>query len=169
VDEGNLTLWGLLLLGACIAFVWSRGYRLRRTWKKSVDALDLGDMATAEKYLQSCVNQAPSWVPARRLLGRTLVALQRYDEAENHLRLVSKFEPRNAEGHFELAVFLANCPPVRPEDAIDSLSSAIEYGPRLRAGLEVRPEFAALRDHPRFRELAEGSTINSPSEDELGE
>ena len=153
MDNGNSALWGLLILAGCIALLWSRGYRMRRAWKRSVEALEAGDTAAAEKALRSCVKQSPSSVPPRRLLARTLVAQRQFDEAEKHLRLVAQFEPRNADGHLELAMFLANCPPVRPEEAIGSLSTAIEYAPRLRADLGTMREFASLRDHPRFQEL----------------
>ncbi len=157
MDEGKSALLGLLILGACIAFMWSRGYRMRRTWKRGIDALEAGDLAVAEKSLQSCVKQSPSFVPARRLLGRTLVALQRFDEAEAQLRLASQFEPRNAEGHLELAMFLANCPPVRPDEAVKSLSTALEFAPAIRATLGHRPEFARLRDDPQFQALLHAS------------
>lgn len=153
MDNGYSGLWGLLILAVCIALLWSRGYRLRRAWKRSVDALGAGDLVGAEKALRFCVKQSPSWVPARKFLARVLVALQRFDEAEKHLRLVAQFEPRNAEGHLELALFLANCPPARPDEAVQSLATAIEFAPRLRDEIGQKPELAALRDHPRFREL----------------
>jgi len=162
VNDGAFSLWGLLILAGCIALLWSRGYRLRRAWKRSVEALEAGDTVAAEVALRSCVKQSPSWVPARRLLARTLVALRRFDEAEDHLRLVAQFEPRNAEGHLELAMFLANCPPVRADEAVASLTTAVEFAPRLREEIDRRPEFAVLREHPQFRAIAAASGVGAP-------
>jgi tetratricopeptide (TPR) repeat protein len=153
MDEGRSALLGLLILAGCIGFMWSRGYRMRRAWRKSIEALEAGDMATAVKWLQSCVRQSPSFVPARRLLGRTLVALRRFDEAEKHLRLAAQFEPRNAEGHLELAMFLANCPPLRLDEAVEHLAKAFEFAPKLRTEAGQMPQLASLRQHGRFQDL----------------
>jgi len=146
MDEGRSALLGLLILAGCIGFMWSRGYRMRRAWRKSIEALEAGDMATAVKWLKSCVKQSPSFVPARRLLGRTLVALHRFDEAEKHLRLAAQFEPRNAEGHLELAMFLANCPPLRLDEAVDYVAKAIEFAPRLREEAAGMAQLAPVRE-----------------------
>ncbi|GMV91232.1 MAG: hypothetical protein AMXMBFR82_10100 [Candidatus Hydrogenedentota bacterium] len=154
MDEGRSTILGLLILAGCIGLMWLRGYRLRRSWRKGIEALEAGDMQTAAAWLQSCVKQSPSWVPARRLLGRALVASGCFEEAEKHLRLAAQFEPRDAEGYLELAMFLANCPPVRLEEAIDQLAKAMEYAPRLRQEADRMPQLAPLRDHPRWAELA---------------
>ncbi len=154
MGEGRSTILGLLILAGCIGLMWLRGYRLRRAWRKGIEALEAGDMQIAAAWLQSCVKQSPSWVPARRLLGRTLVALSRYEEAEKHLRLSAQFEPRNAEGYLELAMFLANCPPVRLDEAIDHFEKAAEFAPRLRQEADRMPQLAPLRDHPRWAEVA---------------
>jgi len=146
-------VWGVLILAGSIGLLWSRRHRLRRAWQQSVAALESGDMIAAEKALRSCVKQSPSWVPPRRLLARTLVALQRFDEAERHLRLAAEFEPRNAEGYLELAVFLANCPPVRLDESVEFLAKAVEFAPRLPEELAKMPQLQALHEHPGYKAL----------------
>lgn len=145
-------LWGVLLLAGSIGLLWSRRYRLRKAWKDSVAALERGDFPAAERSLRKCVRQAPSWVPPRRLLGRTLVALRRFDEAEKELRLAMQFEPRNAEAYLELAVFLSNCPPIRLDEAIENLRTALHLAPALRDEVQQMSLLASLREHPGYEE-----------------
>ncbi|MCC6487572.1 MAG: hypothetical protein IT364_08725 [Candidatus Hydrogenedentes bacterium] len=145
-------LWGLLLLAGSIGLLWSRRFRLRKAWKDGVAALERGDFPAAENSLRKCLRQAPSWVPPRRLLGRTLVALRRFDEAERELRLTAQFEPRTAEVHLELAVFLSNCPPIRLDEALDSLRTAVNLAPALSEEARRMPLLAPLREHPGFLE-----------------
>ena len=151
-DASDL-LWGVLILGASIAFLWSRRYRLRKAWKDSIAALERGDFPAAERSLRKCLRQAPSWVPPRRLLGRALVALRRFDEAEKELRLAAQFEPRNPESHLELAVFLSNCPPVRLDEALASLRTALDFAPAMRDEVRRMPALALLRKHPAFQDV----------------
>jgi Flp pilus assembly protein TadD len=136
-----------------MAFFATRRRRITGKWKQGVEAFERGDMEVAVKAFRACLRNAPTWVPARRLLGRALAAAHRIDEAEQELRLAAKLEPRNPEGHLDFAIFLARYAPDRADEAIDSLAEAVEHGPRLREQLAAIEPLAPLRDHPRFQAL----------------
>lgn len=153
VDSSWTTLIGLTVLAAAMWYFASRRRRIVGKWKEGVAAFERGDMETAAKALRVCLRDAPTWVPARRLLGRALVAAHRIDEAEKELRLAAELEPRNPDGHLDFAIFLAQFAPNRPDEAIDSLVRAVEHGPMLRDRLANLEPLAPLRDHPRFQSL----------------
>lgn len=147
------TLVGLTILVVTLAFFASRRRRIVSKWKEGAEAFQRGDMEAAAKALRACLRLEPAWVPARRLLGRALVATHRIDDAEKELRLAAEMEPRNPDGHLDFAFFLARFAPDRPDEAIDSLARAVEHRPLLREQLLNLEPLAPLRNHPRFQSL----------------
>jgi len=147
------TVVGVTILAATLIYFASRRHRIVSKWNEGIQAFERGDMDAAAKAFRACLRNAPTWVPARRLLGRALAATHRVAEAEKELQLAAKLEPRNPEGHLDFAIFLAHYAPDRPDDAIDALAEAVEHGPRLREKLMSIEPLAPLRNHPRFQAL----------------
>jgi tetratricopeptide (TPR) repeat protein len=149
-----------ILIGVVVAvmvlrlgFVWSQGYRARKAVERGMIALEQGDFPEAEQALKRCVKLAPIYAPARRVLGRCLAAQQKYTEAEEQIRFASDLEPRNSEGHLELAVFLSRCPPQRFGEALDALEKAVEIQPELAKQLLAISMLEDLHGEERFQAL----------------
>ncbi|MCP4642578.1 MAG: hypothetical protein GY851_19190, partial [bacterium] len=145
---------GLLLAVGLARFVeiMTRGRRAAKHWREGAAAFEKGDVAAAEAALRRTVKLAPIWAPAHRLLGVTLVRQEKFAEAEHPLRMASRLEPRNGQGHFDLGMYLATCPPVRADEAVASFEKAIEHAPALREQLTIEA-LAPLRADSRFQEL----------------
>ncbi|MBN2308873.1 MAG: hypothetical protein JXR94_07890 [Candidatus Hydrogenedentes bacterium] len=147
-----ITIGVVLMVGRLIQ-VWSRGHRARGRWQRAVEACEKGDLAAAEADLRKVVGLMPIWAPARRVLGATLAGRGRFAEAEEQFRMAAQLEPRNGTAHWDLGMFLASCPPQRPEEAIEAFERAIEFAPDLRQTLGQFDQLAPLRAFERFRGL----------------
>lgn len=131
----------------------TRGKRARKAWDAGMQALEAGEMADAETAFRRVVRLMPAWGPAKRMLGRVLSWKGDYAEAEGLLRMASQLEPRDPAGLVDLGMFLALCPPQRPEEAIQSFERAVELAPDLRKRLAETGELDALRHHDQFLTL----------------
>ncbi|HOE64938.1 MAG TPA: hypothetical protein PLO62_00290 [Candidatus Hydrogenedentes bacterium] len=148
-----LVLVVLALMGVGLGREWTRGRRAAAAWKKGVDAYSARDLDVARRSLNACVKLAPTWAPAHRLLGRVLWECGEHQEAEKRIRFGADLEPRNVEGHLDLAQFYLALPAPRETDALDALEKALDCAPALRSELSQFPLFAKLREHPRFQAL----------------
>jgi Tfp pilus assembly protein PilF len=143
----------IALTGGGLAYRWSGGYRARKAWKLGCAAFESGDMPAAAAHFRRCVKLVPIWAITRRMLGRTLARQGQFAAAEEQFRFAAQLEPRNGEGYFDLAMFLATCPPERVDEAADMFATALEHTPELRGLLVEAEQLAALREHPRVKEL----------------
>ena len=135
--------------------VWSRGKRGTHWWRRGMAALEREELDEAFRAFGKVVKLIPEAAPAHRMLGRVLVLRGEYEAAEEQLRFGAQLEPRNPEGHADLGIFLAVCPPERPEEAIDHLGKAVELAPELGKLLGRDARLAHLREYAAFESLVE--------------
>jgi len=148
-----IALIGVGLIVWRFADVYTRRRRVQALWERGVKAYETRNLEEAYTLFARTVKLVPTAAVFRRMLGRTLMDLERLEEAEQHLRLAADLEPRNPDGHLDLAFFLASRAPDRPDEAIDSLTRAVECSPEVRRALAEPGPFASLRQHPRFQAL----------------
>ena len=141
------------IMAWALAAKWSQGYRARKAWNRGCQAFDTGDIPGAERQFRRCVKLVPVWTLTRRMLGRILARQGHFAEAEEQFRFAAQLEPRNGEGYLDLGLFLATCPPARPDEALDMFAKAVEFAPNLREILAGADVLGSLRDHHRFKEL----------------
>jgi len=148
---------GMLALGALIALrrfqQAGQQRRIERAVAEAQEAVQDGDLDTAEAALRTCVKLAPLSVPARQYLGAVLAKQGRLEEAEEELRMAADLQPKNGEGHLQLGVFYAACFDDRHEDALDALEKALAHDARLRDRIEGEPRLKPLQSNPRLRAL----------------
>ena len=155
MDYWILYIAALLLIAGRIGYMWWRPRRIRRIWERGVAALEQGDYAAAEGALRTCTKIEPTFSPARRLLARAQVKQHKLDEAEEQLQMASKFEPKNAEAHAELGLFLARYTRNREEEAVEALRTAVTLAPGLREHLRRAQGVERLLHHERLRTALE--------------
>ena len=152
----------LLIIGAVLGVRWAMGYargvRLKQWWQRAEEAMAAGDLERAQKALRKCVSVMPTWVPGRMLLGAVLAKNGNLTGAEEQLLLGAQLTPRRFEGHFQLGMFYATFFDNRMDEAVESLSTAVDLNPPLREKLAAEPSLRALRDHEPFRRLLEEPT-----------
>ena len=140
---------GILLVLGIIAFqVLSskvRGHRARRMLKLAEEALHEGDLSRAEKSLKRCLVLAPLWVQGRILRATVLARQGRNEEAEEEFKFAVELEPRQPEGHAQLALFYVSQGPEKKELAAEAFEKALACAPEIREKLMEDPRFAALR------------------------
>ncbi|MBM3290835.1 MAG: hypothetical protein FJY92_11855 [Candidatus Hydrogenedentes bacterium] len=148
------TIMGAILC-ACVlaAFAWQRR-RVRAAWTRGMAAYEQRDFDAVREAFGFVVKKNPGWASARRMLARGLAGLGNHAEAERELRLAAQLEPRNAEGHLDLAVFLASLERARHEEAVSCIETALSVAPDMRAAVATLPQLRSLHAHPRFRDLA---------------
>lgn len=152
-----------LALCACIlsAYVLQRRW-LAAAWKRGMEALKGRDFAAVNEAFHYIVKKRPGWAMARRMLARGLAGVGRHDEAEREFRLAAQLEPRNPEGHIDLAVFLVSVAPERREEALSCIEAALGVAPDLRTAIATLPQLRPLHSHPRFRDLAGLPSLDVP-------
>ncbi len=148
-----LVTMGVLLAVGRLGAVWSSGPRARRAWERATSLSTEGNWPAAEAELRKAVRLVPGVATLRRALSGVLTQQEKYGEAEEHLRMASQLEPRNAHVQLDLGVFLAVCPPQRPEEAIDALECAVALEPRIADMLSRSNDLAFLREYDRFRNV----------------
>ena len=89
-------------------------------------AVARGDLASAAKGLTELVNDLPSFLPARFMLGSALLAQGNLYQAERQFAAVVEGEPTNLEARKRLAEVRLRMN--RPESAIDLLGTTIGEG-----------------------------------------
>ncbi|NUM54047.1 MAG: hypothetical protein HUU46_10425 [Candidatus Hydrogenedentes bacterium] len=119
-----------------------------------MEAYERKDFAEVRNAFRYVVKKYPGWAMARRMLARGLAGLGQHAEAEQELRLAAQLEPRNAEGHIDLAIFLASLPRDRHEEAVACIETALGVAPEMRPAVATLPQLRALHSHPQFRMLA---------------
>ncbi len=158
MDYWTLYIAALLIVAARIGYMWWRPRRVRRIWERGLAALEQGDYAAAEGDLRACTKIEPTFSPARRLLARAQVKLHKLDEAEEQLQMASKFEPKNAEAHAELGLFLARYTRGREEEAVEELRKAVTLAPGLREHLRRAQGVDRLLHHERLQAALDASS-----------
>ena len=147
----------LIGVGICasilIAHVLQRR-RIRAAWKRGMEAYERKDFDAVRTAFRYVVKKYPGWATARRMLARGLAGLGKHEEAEQELRFAAQLEPRNAEGHIDLAIFLASRTHERHDDAVACVETALEVAPSMRAAVATLPQLRVLHKHARFRDLA---------------
>jgi len=131
-------------------------YHMRRThmaWETGIRAYESGELEAAAEAFGRCVKFAPIWVVARRMLGRTLMHMERTEEAEEQYRFATQLEPRNGESYLDYACFLATLDAARHDEALDMLELGVEYAPDAREKLHAIPSLAPLMNTERFQAL----------------
>lgn len=137
----------LVLLGLVLFQVLARAIRMAQVkhWcTKANQAMEAGDWQSAEQSLKRCLARAPLWVPGRRLRAVLLARTQRLDEAEAEFKMAAELQPRDAEGHLQLAVFYAALGPEKAEQGVAALRTAVECDPGLKEALARDPRFEGL-------------------------
>ncbi len=157
-----MTTWvGIALLLSIIAAKMGAGYyqraRLTRAWQTGMQAYQAGDLESAQTAFGRCVKWAPIWVLSRRMLGRTLAARDRHQEAEEQFNFAVQLEPRNGESYIEFAAYLAARGPERMNEAIDMLAKGLELAPTFADQIRNAPGLGPLREHERIRALLDDS------------
>ena len=112
---------------------------------------DFNEVRNAFRYI---VKKNPGWATARRMHARGLAGLGQHAEAEQELRLAAQLEPRNAEAHIDLAIFLASLARERHDEAVACIETALNVAPDMRPSVATLPQLRALHSHRRFRDLA---------------
>lgn len=139
---------GLLALGGLVLFqVLARALRMAQVkhWcAKANKAMEAGDWASAEQSLKRCLARAPLWVPGRRMRAVLLTRTARMDEAEAEFKLAAELQPRDAEGHVQLAMFYATRGPAKAEQAAEALRTAVACAPGLKEALLRDPRFGGI-------------------------
>ena len=135
------------------AVMRSHGPRARKWCERGVKALDQNAVAEAQYAFGKMVRLQPIWAPGRRLLAQAHIIAGDFAAAEEHLRFASDLQPRNQDGHMDLGMFLAICPPQRPDEAIEAFAKAVELAPSLVETLAAEPRIGHLRGHQAFRRL----------------
>jgi len=153
-----LVIVGVLLAVGRLGAVWSSGPRARRAFERATSLSTQKDWPGAEAELRKAVRLVPGIATLRRALAGVLSHQEKFAEAEEHLRMASQLEPRNALVHLDLGVFLAVCPPQRPEEAIDAFEQALDLEPQLANMLRRSKDLAHLREFDRFRSLIESES-----------
>lgn len=141
------------IIGAKIGASHFQRARLTHAWTTGMQAFQAGDLDVAQAQFNRCVKWAPIWVSGRRMLGRTLAALERHDEAEEQFDFAVQLEPRNGESYIDFAAYLASRGPERLNDAVDMLAKGLELAPNYKDEIRNAAGLAALRDHERIRDL----------------
>lgn len=167
MDYWALYIITLAIIALRIGYMWWRPRRIRRIWERGLAALEQGDYAAAEGDLRTCTKIEPTFSPARRMLARAQVKQHKLDEAEEQLQMASKFEPKNAEAHAELGLFLARYTRGREEEAIDALRKAVTLAPGLREHLRRAQGVERLLHYEGLRRALE--VRPSTHEDELAD
>ena len=108
------------------------GRRLTGLWDSGLQAFERRAFDDARRAFARIVSLTPSSAAPRRMLARTLVALEQEDEAEQQFRMAAALEPRNGDGQLELGVFLAVHRPALAEEAADAIEQALSLAPELR-------------------------------------
>ena len=144
-----------IVVCACVlaAFVYQRR-SLQAAWKRGMEACERQDFDAVRKSFRYIVKKQPGWALARRMLARGLAGLGQHAEAEEELRLAAQLEPRNADGHIDLAIFLTALSRDRHDDALACIQTALDVAPDMRAAIATLPQLRVLHAHPRFRTLA---------------
>lgn len=156
MEPGSITSTALgMFICACIlaAYVLQRRW-IRNAWKRGMEAYERKDFGEARTAFGYVVKKHPGWAMARRMFARGLAGLGQHAEAEQELRLAAQLEPRNAEGHIDLAIFLASLPRECHDEALACIETALDVAPNMRTALATLPQLRILHSHPRFRVLA---------------
>lgn len=144
---------GIAIMAWALIAKYSQGYRARNAWTQGMAAFEAGDITAATRHFQRCVKLVPVWTLPHRMLGRVLARQNLFTRAEEQFRFAAQLEPRNGEGYLDLGLFLATCPPERPDEALDMFEKALEFAPQLREILAGAPQLGPIRDHQRFKAL----------------
>lgn len=88
-----LALTSLLAGGGTVA---------RAGWEEGVAALKAGKYADAARELEAVVAQQPEWAVGHRVLGQTLLKLDRNEEAVTHLRKAYDLNPGDVDSQLAL-------------------------------------------------------------------
>ncbi len=88
-----LALTSLLAGGGTVA---------RAGWEEGVTALKAGKYADAARELEAVVAQQPEWAVGHRVLGQTLLKLDRNEEAVTHLRKAYDLNPGDVDSQLAL-------------------------------------------------------------------
>ena len=111
-----------------------------------------GDMAQASDYFQKYLALKPDDMATAQTYAKVLIDLKQWALAALWLKKIAEVSPEAAPVHFRLAQALAN------NKKLDEGIKALERGvslvdSRLALSWMSRPDFDALRDHPRFKQL----------------
>jgi len=136
---------------------FTMGRRVTALWESGAAAFERQAFDEAQRAFARVVKLSPSSAAPRRMLGRTLVALNRPNEAEPQFRLAADLEPRNGEGRLELGVFLALHRPGLADEAFAAIEQAFALDPNLRTAMASWPLPPRLREHPRLRALLDAT------------
>lgn len=148
------TVFGICICASILlAYVFQRRW-IRAAWKRGMDAYERSDFTEARDAFRYVVKKYPGWAMARRMLARGLAGLGNHKEAEQELRLAAQLEPRNAEGHLDLAIFLASLSRERHEEAVASIETALNVEPGMRQAVASSPQLRALHSSRKFRTIA---------------
>jgi tetratricopeptide (TPR) repeat protein len=112
-----------------------------------------GRLAEAEEAARRAIELDPDNVATHNNFGNLMVIQGRYDEAEKAYRRAVDCAPSHPAPHYNLACLAS----LRgnEEAVFEPLTRAIELNDAFRQAAAQDPDFAPLRDHPRFRELVE--------------
>jgi tetratricopeptide (TPR) repeat protein len=153
--ETVIGIVGVGLIAVYLGSAATRGPRARKLWDRGAAAYEQGRTEEALDAFRKLARMAPSWSPARRMYGVTLMQAGEPVRAEEELRLAAELEPRNAQGWLDLGTFLATRGSERHDEALDALERAVELAPRMREELDRIRLLESLHDDPRFRALLE--------------
>ena len=142
----------VILVVRSVYMQWKRR-RFTMMLQSGAEAIKNQDSAGAESSFRQCVRLAPTSATVRLALGSVLAQRQKYNEAEEQLRLAAQLEPRKPLGHLELGFFFALSVPGRAADAVASFAEALKCAPNLRERLAQDPRLAELRQHAEFQKL----------------
>lgn len=113
----------------------------------------MGQWKEAEEHLRGSQSQDPRSANTAQILGGVLPWTRRYDEAEPALKHALSLEAYWQHQLARMYILVGE-----PEKALDQLEPLLRVPYYLAPGwLRIDPTFNAIREHPRFKKLIEGT------------
>ena len=150
----------VLVLGGVLSLFALRGaharWKLRRVrdrFHKGSQALTDDNPTEAEAIFRECVRLSPATSSLHRMLGRSLAAQARFEDAAKAMETAAYLEPKNADARLEHGLMLAHCGPGQEEATATALRKALTLNPELRTVLREAGQLEAVRQHPAVAAL----------------
>lgn len=137
---------------------FARASELDPEWSRPHSDLSIllrisGRLEEAEKEAARALELAPDRLDALTAYANVLQAQKRYDEARRYHEKASKADPRHPTPQYNLACLYSLQGDV--ERSIECLGKALAIDPSFARFAATDPDFAPLRDDPRFQALLE--------------